>query len=104
MEDEVEMISAETFIDLINQLGLNSPIVGEKTLHTQPGFQVRDPKHDVKYQLPYWDILRRADESYWSPLDGDRKTVYNVSDFEIFEHDKWLKVSDWYTQDTDTEL
>ncbi|AEJ23245.1 hypothetical protein PAF15_02000 [Weissella koreensis] len=103
MSGEMEKITASTFIDLINQLGFKSPIVGEKTMHTEPGFKVRDPKQQVEYQLPYWDILRRADESYWSPLDGDRKTVYNVTDFEILINENWIPIIEWYMQDTDTE-
>lgn len=99
MADEMEKITASTFIELINQLGMESPIVGEKTIHTQPGFKIRDSKRQNEYQLPYWDILRRADDSYWSPLDGDRKTVYNVTNFEILVNEQWVLISDWYMQD-----
>ncbi|KRN75523.1 hypothetical protein IV73_GL000003 [Weissella kandleri] len=101
MKTSVDTIQADSFIALINQLSADSLIVGEKTFHTDPGFQVRDPQSNEEIQLPYWDVLKQADGSYWSPLDGDRKMLYNVTTFEVRPNDQtaWQAVPVWYEAD-----
>ena len=97
MKNKYEQISGETFVDLINNLGV-SPLVGEKTFNIQPGFEVRDAS-GTTYTLPYWDVIRRADDTYWSPLDDEaRKTVYNVTDFQVFSKstNEWLPMVAWF--------
>ncbi|MCM0583384.1 hypothetical protein H9L19_05545 [Weissella diestrammenae] len=100
MTKELEQISSDTFVDMINQLANVSPLVGEKTIHQDPGFAVREPNGKT-YELPYWDVIRRADETYWSPLDGDRKTIYDVSHFEVQSKKTgdWLPLPKWFAQD-----
>ncbi|MFL1695960.1 hypothetical protein ACJQWY_03985 [Weissella kandleri] len=98
MKTSVNNMQADSFSALINQLSADSLIVGEKTFHTDPGFQVRDPQSSEEIQLPYWDVLKRADDSFWSPLDGDRKTLYDVTTFEVRPNDQtaWQALPVWY--------
>jgi len=100
MKDNLKQVTSDTFVDMINQLANVSPLVGEKTIHQEPGLSVRDTDGE-SYLLPYWDVIKRADDTYWSPLDGDRKTIYDVTTFEVQAKatGEWVKMAVWFGMD-----
>ncbi|MDR3191248.1 MAG: hypothetical protein LBT80_08730 [Lactobacillaceae bacterium] len=97
MKDDLEQVTGESYVELINNLGV-SPLVGEKTYNTEPGYNVKSAAGEA-FLLPYWDVIRRADDTYWSPLDNaERKTVYNVSEFsvQVPASGEWLPIDAWF--------
>lgn len=94
-------IHNESYQQLLNELTKDKQIIGEKMLTNEPGIQVRNANGDEE-RYSNWDVIRRADETYWSFLDGDRKTLYEISDYSVYvpgDTDQWLTVAEWFNKD-----
>ncbi|WJI90911.1 hypothetical protein [Weissella viridescens] len=92
-----ETITNESFQDLIDDLTVDGPVVGEKKFAIDNFFQLKDPEGQTT-EFSHIDILRRADETFWMPLETDRHTITNITDYEIFinKSEKWVPIKDWF--------
>ena len=90
-------ISNESYQQLLVDLGVGGPQVGEKSLNLVDGFHVKDETGNEDI-YNYWDVIRRADETYWSPLKGDRKTLYDITEYTIQAKStqKWMSIAEWF--------
>ena len=92
-----EPITNESYQQLLVDLGVGGPQVGEKSFNLADGFQVKDEAGQEE-TYTYWDVIRRADDTYWSPLKGDRKTSYDITGYTILTKStqEWLSIADWF--------
>lgn len=90
-------ITSDTHQQLMIDFGVDGPQVGEKNISLKEGFLVRDESGTEK-NYTHWDVIHRADETYWSPLDGDRKTLYDITSYEIKnkKSDQWVSIAEWF--------
>lgn len=95
-----EPITNGSYQQLLVDLGVGGPQVGEKSFNLADGFHVRD-EAGTEEVYNYWDVIRRADETYWSPLKGDRKTLYDITDYQIQAKStgEWMSIADWFAMD-----
>ncbi len=94
-------IHNESYQQLLNELTKDKQVIGEKMVTHEPGVKVRDASGEEQVYVN-WDVIRRADETYWSVLDGDRKTLYNISDYSVYDQadsNQWLTVAEWFKKD-----
>jgi hypothetical protein len=91
-------IHEEAYQALMNKLGEAGPILRERSFNVLEGFQVKDSE-GTEATYSYFDVVYRADESYWSPLgDEDRLTLYDVTDYQVKDQttDRWLAMPEWF--------
>lgn len=91
-------ITDEAYQPLMIKLGKEGPILEEKTFNIEPGFSVRD-ENGVETVYTYWDVIYRADKTYWSPLGtADRLTLYNITNYYVLSKSthEWLSIAEWF--------
>lgn len=95
-----EPITSDNHQQLMLDCGIDAPQIGEKNITLVDGVLVRDENNKAKTYF-HWEVIHRADETYWSPLDGDRKTLYDITDYKIKnkQNDQWLTVEEWFKLD-----
>lgn len=95
-----EPITSESHQQLMLDFSVAGPQIGEKNITLPDGILVRDESGD-ETSYSHWEVIHRADETYWSPLDGDRKTLYDITDYKIQNKrdNQWLTVAEWFNLD-----
>lgn len=92
-----ESIHEEAYQALINRLGEDGPVLMEKNFnHLAEGYQLKDAEGNEK-EYADLDVMYRADDTYWSPLDdAERLTVFNITDYQIKHAGQWLSIAEWF--------
>ncbi|WP_258089363.1 hypothetical protein [Weissella fangxianensis] len=93
-------ITSDTHQQLMADFSVGGPQVGEKNITLKEGFDVRDASGGEQ-NYTQWDVIHRADETYWSPLNGDRKTLYDITDYAIKskKSDQWISIAEWFNSE-----
>ncbi|CAM4368952.1 hypothetical protein [Weissella hellenica] len=95
-----EPITSDNHQQLMLDFGVDAPQIGEKNITLVNGILVRDENNDDKTYF-HWEVIHRADETYWSPLDGDRKTLYDITAYKIQnnQNSQWITIEEWFKLD-----
>ncbi|QVK11724.1 hypothetical protein [Weissella ceti] len=96
----LDAIQNDSYQQLLVDLGVAAPVVGEKTFKLDVPFKVRDEAgNEQTYQV--WDVLKRADDTYWSPLDGERNNLQDITAYMIYvqKTDVWVTMAEWFALD-----
>ncbi|MBM7617327.1 hypothetical protein JOC36_000876 [Weissella uvarum] len=93
-----ETITNESFQYLLDDLMKGGPVVGEKKFDIEDFFQLQDPDGQT-HTYSHIDILKRADDTYWMPLDEDRHTLTNITNYQIYVNktNNWASIADWFS-------
>ena len=95
------VIEEKTYQALMNKLGEDGPILREKTFNVDEPFEVKNESGDIA-MYSYWDVVYRADETYWSPLaDESRLSLTDVGAYQVKskENGNWLSMREWFELD-----
>lgn len=96
----LDAIQNDSYQQLLVDLGVAAPVVGEKTFKLEQPVKVRDENgHEETYQV--WDVLKRADDTYWSPLAGERNKLHDITGYMIYvrKTDAWVTMAEWFSLD-----
>lgn len=92
-----DTITNESFQDLIDDLTKGGPVVGEKKYAITDFFHLKDTEGNEQI-LSNIDILKRADDTFWMPLEADRHTLTNITAYQIYTQtsNSWSNINDWF--------
>lgn len=96
----LDAIQNDSYQQLLVDLGVAAPVVGEKTFKLETPFHVRDSE-GIEHTYQVWDVLKRADDTYWSPLDGERNNLQDITAYMIYvkKTDVWVTMAEWFALD-----
>jgi len=96
----LDAVQNDSYQQLLVDLGAVAPVVGEKTFKLDTPFKIRD-ENGNEQEFSVWDVLKRADDTYWSPLDGERNNLQDITAYMIYvrKTEEWVTIAQWFDLD-----